>query len=70
MSVFPFFALIVISLIYRGELGARSLLVYWGIWAVTLAVAMALNFQPGFYVAFQAILAVAMLVQLRINPAI
>ena len=32
MALFPFFAFAVISWLYRDELSARSLMIYWGLW--------------------------------------
>jgi hypothetical protein len=68
MVYFPFAALLVISVIYRSDLGLKALVSYWSIWAAGLLVIIVFSISPGFFVAIQAVLAVAMLIQLRVNP--
>jgi hypothetical protein len=68
MGAFPFFALVVISWLFRDELGGRTLAVYWSLWMVCLLVIVATHLHPGFFIAAQSGLAIAMLIQLRVNP--
>ena len=70
MALFPFFAFAVISWLYRDELSARSLLIYWGLWLSGLTVIFLTKIHPGFFAAFQCVLAIAMLIQLRVNPEV
>jgi hypothetical protein len=67
---FTLVTLIVVSVLFRDDLGLKSLLAYWGIWVGGLVATLALGLSPGFFVAVQAALGVAMLIQLRINPQI
>ena len=70
MFYLPLVALVVISILCRADLRLKSLVVYWAIWSAGFAVVITLGLQPGYFIAFQALLAVAMLIQLRINPQI
>jgi hypothetical protein len=66
--LFPLLAVIVIAFIYRGDLGARALLAYGGIWCVGLTLVLSLDLSPGIFVALQCALAIAMLIHVRANP--
>lgn len=70
MFFIPLAALVVLSLLFRADLGLKGLLTYWSLWGVGLAVAALLNLSPGYFIAFECLLAIAMLIQLRINPRI
>ena len=70
MHFFPFFAPVVISWLYRDELGGRVLAIYWSLWAVSLVVIFFARLHPGFFIAAQSALAIAMLIQLRVNPEV
>lgn len=70
MLYFTSAALLVISFLFRHDLGLKALLAYWGAWAIGLAVILGFALSPGYFIAFQAMLAIAMLIQLRINPQI
>jgi hypothetical protein len=70
MGFVPFFALVAISWLYRDELGGRALAVYWGLWLVGLLVIFFARLHPGFFIAAQSALAIAMLIQLRVNPEV
>ena len=70
MALFPFCACAVISWLYREELSARALMIYWGLWLSGLTVILIAKIQPGFFAAFQCVLAIAMLIQLRVNPEV
>ena len=67
---FPFVALVVISFLYREDLGLRALLVYWGIWVVGLVVMLVFHLSLGVLLVLQCILAIAMLIHVRANPEI
>jgi hypothetical protein len=70
LALFPVFAVIVIALIYRGDLGPRALMIYGIIWGIGLAVAAGLDLSPGIFAAFQCMLAIAMLIHVGANPNI
>ncbi len=70
MFYVPLAALLVVSLLFRSDLGLKGLAAYWSIWLVGLLVAVALAVPPGYFIALQALLAVGMMIQLRINPRI
>lgn len=70
MGFFPFFALAVVSWLYRDELGGQALAVYWSLWLVCLLVIFATRLHPGFFIAAQSALAIGMLIQLRVNPEV
>jgi hypothetical protein len=70
MGLFPFFGLAVISWLYRDELSARSMLIYWGLWLSGLTIVLLAKLHPGFFASFQCVLAIAMLIQLRVNPVV
>ena len=70
MTFVPLAALIVISFLYRHDLGAKALLVYGSLWLGGLITAISLHLAPGFFVAFQALLAISMLIHVGANPKI
>jgi hypothetical protein len=65
----PLAALIAFSLIYRNDLGLKSVLIYWIIWAVALGIAVALKLQPILFTSFQALLAAIMYIHVKKNQA-
>jgi hypothetical protein len=65
---FPLIALVVISWLYREDLGVRAIAVYGGLWLLGLAVVLALNLSPGVFVVVQCVIAIAMLIHVRANP--
>ena len=65
---FPLIALLVIGYIYRDDFGGRSLLTYALLWIGGLATVWGLGWSPGVFVVVQCLLAVAMLIQARVNP--
>jgi len=67
MFYIPLVALVIISLIYLSELGLKSVIVYWIIWAAALGIAIALKFQPMIFIAFQAILGAIMFIHVKKN---
>jgi hypothetical protein len=70
MNFLPFFALIMISWLYRDELMVRALVIYWSLWLVCLLVMISAKFHPGIFTAVQSALAISMLVHVRANPSI
>jgi hypothetical protein len=70
LILFPLVAVIVIALIYRGDLSARALIIYGSIWIVGLALVVGLSLSPGIFAALQCALAIAMLIHVRANPDI
>ena len=69
MFYLPLAALIAISLIYRNELGLKSVAIYWTIWIIALGVVVALKLSPFIFVAFQAFLAAIMYIHVKKNQA-
>lgn len=70
MNFLPFFALIMISWLYRDELMGRALVIYWSLWLVCLLVMISAKFHPGVFTAVQSALAISMLVHVRATPSI
>jgi hypothetical protein len=68
LLVFPLIGIVVISWLYREDLGVRALGVYGGLWLLGLAVVLILNLSPGVFVVVQCVIAVAMLIHVRANP--
>jgi hypothetical protein len=65
---FPLIAIVVISWLYREDLGVRALAVYSGLWLLGLAVVLIFNLSPGVFVVVQCVIAVVMLIHVRANP--
>jgi hypothetical protein len=65
---FPLIAIVVISWLYREDIGVRALAVYAGLWLLGLAVVLLFNLSPGVFVVVQCVIAVAMLIHVRANP--
>ena len=70
MTLFLFIPMAVISWIYRHELGMRALGIYWGLWALGLITTLLSAVHQGFFIGFECLLTVAMLVQLGVNPIV
>ncbi len=70
MFYFSLAALVVVSGLYREELGLKALLVYWIVWAAFLAGIFLSRLPLAYLATVQAILAIIMLIQLRVNPEI
>ena len=68
MAFFILIPMAVISWLYRHELGGRGLGVYWGLWLAGLLINATCGLHPGFFVGFECLLTVAMLIQLGVNP--
>jgi len=68
LILFPLSALLVIAFLFRSDLGLRALLVYAGIWGAGLAAIFLLGISPGYFVAIQCLLAIAMLIHVGVNP--
>lgn len=68
MFYFPFVALVVVGYLYRHDLGIRSLLIYFGIWAAGLSLAVMFSAPPGFFIAGQCLVVIAMLIHAGANP--
>ena len=64
----PLIAIVVISWLYRDDLGVRALAIYSGLWLLGLAVVLVINLSPGVFVVVQCAIAVAMLIHVRANP--
>lgn len=69
MFYIPLAALIAFSLIYRTDLGLKSVLIYWIIWVVALGMVVTLKLQPVVFTSFQALLAATMYIQVKRNQA-
>lgn len=65
---FPLAALITVSWLYRDDLTARALAIYWALWLLGLLVVLGFHLSPGIFVAVQCALGVAMLIHVRANP--
>jgi hypothetical protein len=65
---FPLIAIVVISWLYREDLGLRALAVYGGLWLLGLAIVLTIHLSPGVFVVVQCVIAVAMLIHVRANP--
>ena len=70
MNFLPFFALVMISWLYRDELMGRALVIYWSLWLACLLVMISANIHPGGFTATQSALAISMLIHVRANPSI
>jgi hypothetical protein len=70
MTFIPLATLIVVSLLYRHDLGAKALLVYFSLWLGGLIAAVSFKLVPGYFVAFQCLLAISMLIHVRANPEV
>jgi len=70
MPLFLLLPLAVISWLYRHELGMRALGIYWGLWALGLTVSIVSGVHPGFFIGFECLLTVAMLIHLGVNPIV
>lgn len=68
MIVFPLAAMIAVSMLYRDELGARALIIYWAIWVFALLIVLGFQLSLGVFVAAECALAVALLIHVRANP--
>ncbi|MBC7365430.1 MAG: hypothetical protein H7343_01245 [Undibacterium sp.] len=70
MAFFLFIPMAVISWIYRHELGMCALVIYWGLWVIGLITTIQSAVHLGFFVGFECLLAVAMLIHLGVNPIV
>lgn len=66
----PLIAVVVIAVIYREELGLRSLLIYGGVSVAAILAVFTLSLSPGIFIAVECGVAIAMLIHVRANPNI
>ena len=66
--IFPLSAILVIGFLFRHDLGMHALLAYGGVWSVCLVTVLLLGLSPGFFVATQCFIAIAMLIHAGVNP--
>lgn len=68
MSLFLLIPIGVISWLYRHDLGGRGLSIYWGLWLAGLVINVTCGLHPGFFIGFECVPTVSMLIQLGVNP--
>ena len=68
MALFLLIPMGVISWLYRHDLGGRGLSIYWGLWLAGLVINVTCGLHPGFFIGFECVLTVSMLIQLGVNP--
>ncbi len=68
LILFPLSAILVIGYLFRSDLGARALMIYGVIWGAGLGTVQLLGVSPGYFVALQCLLAIAMLIHAGVNP--
>jgi hypothetical protein len=70
LPLFPFFAIIVVSFLYREDLGVRALIIYASLWSAAFAIVIVARLSPGIFGAAECAIAIAMLIHVRANPDI